>query len=256
VPAWPELQDAFASALRDPAAPPPGAIGKTAGSPPVRRFSVYRNNVAVGLIGALADNYPVTARLVGGAVFRDLAVAFTAAHPPKSPLMQDFGAGLADFLESYPPADRLPWLADMARLERAWLCAYHAADAEPAGIGALGAIAEEALAEAHLSLHPAARLVCSPFPVASIWHAHQGDDVGAALRSLPEGGEDTLVTRPDGDVEIRRLPPGAAAFVRALGDGAPFAAAAEAGLGAAKDFDLGAALAMIFEAGAVIAVET
>ena len=56
---------AFAAALADPAAPPPaGALGRL-GVPDSRRFSVYRNNVAVGLIGALEARYPVARRIVG-----------------------------------------------------------------------------------------------------------------------------------------------------------------------------------------------
>ncbi len=53
---------AFARALAD-GQPPPFAT-------PARRFAVYRNNVAVGLIRALEARFPVTRRLVGDAFFR------------------------------------------------------------------------------------------------------------------------------------------------------------------------------------------
>lgn len=35
-----------------------------------------------------------------------------------------------DFIERYEHAQSMPWLADVARIERAWLDAYHAADTE------------------------------------------------------------------------------------------------------------------------------
>ena len=35
------------------------------GAPDARRFAVYRNNVAVGLIGALEARYPVSRRIAG-----------------------------------------------------------------------------------------------------------------------------------------------------------------------------------------------
>ena len=38
---------------------------------------------------------------------------------------------LSRFHRSYEYARSMPWLADVARIERAWLDAYHAADAEP-----------------------------------------------------------------------------------------------------------------------------
>ena len=56
---------AFAAALADPAAPPPAGARGRLGAPDARRFSVYRNNVAVGLIGALEARYPVARRIVG-----------------------------------------------------------------------------------------------------------------------------------------------------------------------------------------------
>ncbi len=64
---------AFAAALADPSAPPPaGVLGRLAVADS-RRFSVYRNNVAVGLIGALEARYPVARRIAGADVFRALA---------------------------------------------------------------------------------------------------------------------------------------------------------------------------------------
>ena len=48
---------------------------------------------------------------------------------------------------SYEYARAMPWLADTARIERAWLDAYHAADAEPLSAVALGSFPQERLAE-------------------------------------------------------------------------------------------------------------
>lgn len=249
--AWPEAQAEFATALRDPASAPPDFVRLTEGAPSLRRFSVYRNNVAVSLIGALADNYPVLTKLLGGAVFRDLALAYTAAHPPGSPLMKDFGDRMADFLTAYAPTAHLAYLPDIARLERCWLTGYHAADDPVLAISALSGISEDSLPEARFHLHPALGIVVSEFPVASIWQAHQGDDIDEALKRLPAGGESVLLTRPEGDVELRLMPPGVPDFVASLRAGASFAEAAEAGADAADDFDLGAALGLLFEAGAV-----
>jgi hypothetical protein len=74
--------NAFAEALMDPArAPPPETRGRE-GRPDARRFAVYRNNVAVSLIGSLERRYPVTRRLVGDDFFRGMAGAFAAANKP------------------------------------------------------------------------------------------------------------------------------------------------------------------------------
>ena len=47
-------QTAFAAALLDPDLPPPDRLIAWNGSDPARRFAVYRNNVVVSLVDALA----------------------------------------------------------------------------------------------------------------------------------------------------------------------------------------------------------
>src|SRR5271166_2853321 len=76
----------FAAALRDPAAPPPTATRGRKGAPDGRRFAVYRNNVAVGLIGAIESRYPATRRILGEQAFRGLARAYVQAEKPRSPV--------------------------------------------------------------------------------------------------------------------------------------------------------------------------
>ena len=71
---------AFAAALGEPSASPPAMTRGRLGAPDARRFSVYRNNVAVGLIGALEARYPASRRIAGDDVFRAIARAFVAAR--------------------------------------------------------------------------------------------------------------------------------------------------------------------------------
>ena len=92
------------------------------------RFAIHRNTVFVGLIETLRSTFPVIGRLVGEDFFRAAARAFAADHPPKSPVLAEYGEGFAGFLEEFEPARELPYLADVARLE--WLrnLAFHAPD--------------------------------------------------------------------------------------------------------------------------------
>src|SRR4051794_18631291 len=81
----------FARALDDPAAPPPAhTLGRDDG-PDARRFAVYRNNIAVGLIGALESRFPVTRRLVGDDFFRGMSGAFVAVHKPRDAVLIRYG---------------------------------------------------------------------------------------------------------------------------------------------------------------------
>ncbi len=238
--------DSFARALVDPSRPAPAATQRRDGRPVERRFAVYRNNVAVALIGALEARYPVVRRLVGDDFFRGMAGAYVAAEKPRSPALIHYGDGFPDFVARFPPAASVAYLADVARLENAWIEAYHAAEASALGLEALAAIAPDALEALRFRPHPAARLVSFAHPAASIWAASQGDGEPRA----PEvwSAEEALVARPDADVVVRVLPPGGFAFAAVLFSGASLGAAAA--LAAAEGFDPGAHLIGLIEAGA------
>ncbi|WP_214477328.1 DNA-binding domain-containing protein [Mesorhizobium sp. dw_380] len=246
-----ERQQEFALALLDAArAAPPGLVGPD-GLPSPRRFAVYRNNVVAGLIETLKENCPAVHRIVGDEFFRAMAGQFATANPPRSPIMLDYGAGFAEFIDGFEPAVTLPYLADVARIERAWIEAYHAADAEPLSANDLLAIDQDGLARVRLALHPSLRVTQSQFPALTIWRMNVADGEPAAV-DLEAGGEDALIVRPGADVVVHQLPMGAAAFVRTLGAGKPVVAAAIAALEAAPCFDLRAILTGLIEAGAFI----
>ena len=239
--------DAFAAALNAPASPPPDDTYGREGVPDAKRFSVYRNNVAASLIGAMEARFPVTRRLVGEEFFRAMARAYTARHKPASAVIIHYGASFADFIAAFEPARVVAYLADVARFENAWVEAYHSAEAEPLGLTALAAINPERITGLRFAFHPAVRLLRSQFPVGSIWAGHQGgSDVTPPHEWI---GEATLITRPDADVLVRILPLLGFEFAEALRSGAT--------LGEAHtriqndDFDPGPHLVGLIEAGAL-----
>ena len=73
--------DRFAAALTDPThSTPMGVIGPH-GKGAVTRYNVYRNNVTVSLINALAAIYPAIQRITGIEFFRAMARFHVRAHP-------------------------------------------------------------------------------------------------------------------------------------------------------------------------------
>ena len=246
-------QAIFAAAVRDAKAPVPAGIHPSRSSPTApaeRRFAVYRNNVAVGLVDALARRFPAVQTLVGEAFFRAMARVFVAEHPPRSRVMATYGDMLPDFVAAFPPAASLPYLPDVARLEAAMTQAYHAADAAPLRLERLAELAPDALGRARLTLHPAVHLVASPFPVVTL-HAQ---NTGRATGPAPDmaAAETALVVRPGLDVAVHCAPLGTALFAARLGV-APLGAAAE-DAGAVAGFDLPASLAALFTVGAIAAI--
>src|SRR6202790_3232008 len=133
-----EYAAAFAAGLTDPAIVAPEDVVATSGKGVVKRYNVYRNNVTVSLIDALADIYPAIQRITGVEFFRAMARFHVRATPPASPLLFEYGRDFPAFIESYEYARDIPWLGDTAGIERAWLDAYQAAGLPALGGEALG----------------------------------------------------------------------------------------------------------------------
>lgn len=244
-------QAAFARAVLDPASAIPGGLTAWNGSDPAVRFAVHRNNAVASLVGALEDTFPVTRALVGDAFFAAMARAFALAAPPASPVLAWWGESLPAFVEGFEPARRVPYLADVARLEWLRVRAYHADDDTPLEAAGFGAVLGDpiALSRSRFDLTAATGAVASPHAIVSIWAAHQGaGDLAAVDPGVPE---EALVTRPRLEVEVTRLPPGGAHFVSMLRDGAALGDAAAAAAGACARFELSGVLAVLVSAGAV-----
>ncbi|UTD25733.1 DUF2063 domain-containing protein [Bradyrhizobium sp. WD16] len=250
-----ERQRGFAEALLDPAQPVPSGLVGPDGQPSPRRFAVYRNNVVAGLTQALRDAFPAVHRIVGADFFRAMAHPYVVMEPPRTPILLDYGEGFPGFIADFAPAAVLPYLADVARIERAWSEAYHAPEAMPLDPATIMSIAPDALPAMSLVLHPSLRVVRSRFPALTIWQMNVGDGVAGPI-DWTAGGEDVLVVRSSAEVEACVIVAGSAEFIRALGAGAPVVAALAAALQADSSFDLAASLAGLMQSRAVIGYRT
>ncbi|HUN94680.1 MAG TPA: DNA-binding domain-containing protein [Bradyrhizobium sp.] len=249
----PGFAAAFAPALMDPECATPDDVVGPCGKAAVKRYNVYRNNVAVSLIEALAAIYPAVQRITGVEFFRAMARLHIHATPPTSPLLFEYGRDFPTFIEGFEHAKDMPWLADTARIERAWLDAYHAADAVPLSRDLLSIVAHDRLGGLVFAPHPATRIVRSAYPAVAIFAANRVDGPVTPIRS--SAAEDALITRPDMEVTVRRLPPGGATFLTNLIDGMTLQAAAAAAFAEVPSFDLPAGIAAMVEAGVFTSIQ-
>ncbi len=245
-------QSQFAAALVNSDLAVPDGLTAWNGPQPARRFDVYRNNVAIGLIGALASRFPAAGRIVGEEFFAAMAHEFSRVHPPRSPLLLAYGDDFPDFVESFEPAQEIPYLPDVMRLEALRGRAYHAADAVPLDAALVATIEPAGLAELTFMPHPSASITRSAHPTVTIWAMNTGEIELADI--VDWTGEDALVIRPQMTVEVHRLPPGGATFLEELFSGVALGQAYETALIEAPDFDLSANLAGAFTAGAFMAI--
>jgi hypothetical protein len=146
----------------------------------------------------------------------------------------------------------LPYLADVARLERAWREAYNAEEAMPLDAAELLAVPEAALPSLAFVLHPSLRLVVSRHPVVTVWRMNAGEGpVDAVDFSVAESA---LIVRPDAEVHVRVVPPGGAQFIAALRQGETLGGAIGTALAADDRFDAAGNLAGLVAAGALSAI--
>lgn len=245
-----ERQRHFAAALLDPDRPvPPGLVGPDR-QPSEKRFNVYRNNVVAGLVEALKAAFPAVCRIVGEEFFAAMARVYVALEPPRSPIMLDYGATFPDFIGTFEPANSVQYLPDVARIERAWVEAYHTAEATPADPALLATIDSRSLPHLIFTLHPSVRVVRSSFPVVQIWLMNIDGGEPRAV-DIFSGGENALVVRPIAQVEVRKVPAGAATFILGLAAKASVADAATRARDENSDFDLARALQDLFAINAI-----
>lgn len=241
-----QFQDAFAHALFTSDAPPSGELAALVAQP---AFAVYRNTVLKGCIDALLANYPAVARLTGEDWLRAAAAIHARAAPPASPMLFDYGADFAGFLAGFAPAAELPYLPDVARLDRLWTEAHTAASEDAVDPAAVARLSPEALASAVLHPHAAARWRWfASGPIYTIWSRNR--DCAASDAALDWKSEGALLVRPRDAVEWLALDPAGCAFLDACAGGKPLGEAAAAALAVQPHADLRALMSNLLGAGA------
>lgn len=173
------------------------ALGRSGGGALERQpgFAVYRNTTPNALIETLRAGYPVTAQLIGDEAFAILAMDFARRRPPAHPVLLDYGSGFPDFLAAQPwIAEELPYLPDVAEIERLRAEAHVAADGIALTLADLARLGAETWPSLRLPLHPAARFAWLRTPALTIWDAHQHDDQGEIAPDWRAEG--ALIARP------------------------------------------------------------
>ncbi|GAB6196005.1 HvfC/BufC family peptide modification chaperone [Lysobacter xanthus] len=225
----PDALDLCAAAvLSDPVAPV-GVFAAT-GVSSTRRWSIHRNTAAFSLCEALAASFPVARALVGDAFFDSMALDFIRVHPPRSPVLVEYGDAFPDFVAVLASESGVPYLPDVMRLERLCTRAAHAADpvaVPPSTFAALVADPER-LAATAVRLQPACGWLRSDHPVGALWRAHLTDgpvDAEELATIDLDRAEDVLVVRDGFAVRVITLPACGIDWLDALQAGMPIGAA-------------------------------
>lgn len=216
-------------------------------------FAVHRNTVLAACVDNLLALYPAVRRLAGDDWFQALALDHARAHPPHDGRLHAYGEELPETLAGALPEGELPWLPEVARLDRLWQESHLAADGEPLPARLLATLRPEALPHTRLVLHPAARWRwCGDWPAFSLWHAAR---LGLPDPNPPRWhGEGALFTRPADAVLATALDAGACALLDACRRHQPLPEALAAAQAIDPTLDLGATLGRLLTQGAFQAI--
>jgi hypothetical protein len=212
--------------------------------------------VAGNAHNALANTYPVVAKIVGAEFFEGLAREYLKLYPSRSGDLNEYGGELAQFVAEFSHTRDLPYLPDIARLE--WLVhrAHYAADTQPFDATKLAAIDADAWSGLRPMLAPACGLLASRWPLARLWEVHQDDYVGEFTVDLDAGPSRVLVRRPRYRVEVVTVSAGENLFLQSALRGDTVAAALAAAFECDAEFDFTKALAAWVATGVITGFAT
>jgi hypothetical protein len=151
------------------------------------RWHVYAHGYLTRLAETLESDYPTVRRILGAEPFEDLVERYLETFPPRSFDLGRAGDRLPEFLETDPLSAGLPFLPDLALLERALAEAFVAEDAVPLTWSDVQALDPEGVAGLPLVLSPGTKLIRSPWPLGEIWESRRvkDDDVEIDLEGRP-----------------------------------------------------------------------
>jgi hypothetical protein len=193
------------------ARPPRGAVAD--------RWHVYAHGYTARLTEALQLEYAAIAAILGEAAFAALVARYVAVFPPRSFDLANAGDRLARFLEFDAVAADLPFLPELARLERAVARCFTAADAVPVSRQDLRRRAPEEAAALRLALAPGVALFDSSWPLADLWRLRFAEQDGAVSVPIEDRPQRVLVFRRCGRVRVEVPSALEAAIVEAAGTG-------------------------------------
>ena len=181
------------------------------------RLKIYRNNIVSNLTDALLATYPLIGKLTGKDFTTGLLRSYALKNPPHEACLARYGAGLDEFIKTFTPAQSLPYLPDVARLEWAINEAYYADDDKALTLQDLQSLPVENMSDLHLQPRSSVRLLEFRWPLEAIRTFCLNHDEGSdATLDLNQGGCQLMVFRSGLSAEVVSLEPAAYDFLQAL----------------------------------------
>lgn len=147
------------------------------------RVDIYANMYFYRILDVLKEDFPAALAMLGAERFHNLITGYLIDYPPAHFSIAYAGNHLADFIRDHPLRDEFLFLSDLARLERALIDVFHAADTVPLDAEQMRAIPPADWPTMKLTLSPASLILELQWDVAAILKAvEQGEELSHPAR--------------------------------------------------------------------------
>jgi len=205
------------------------------------RLEIYANAYFYRILDCLKEDFPATLATLGADNFHNLVTGYLIEYPPTEPSIAYAGRYLSEFLHNRPFAERWPFIAELARLERTLIEVFHAPDAAPLDAETMRAVAPEAWPGRAMQTHPALAIVDCGWRVDELLRDLESGaaDTGRKVATPTRAPVSILVWRNSSGVHHRALEHPERAALELARAGTKFSAICDAVAAAAGEGDAG-----------------
>ncbi|MEH6443938.1 MAG: DNA-binding domain-containing protein [Oceanospirillaceae bacterium] len=187
---------------------------------PAQRVSIYETGYFARLTEVLATDYKVLWMVLGDEEFSVLAKAYIIAKPSRYFSLRWFGQDFAQFL-SEQEGEHANMLAQLARLEWAFVDAFNSADVTMLALEKIASVTPENWPTLRFKFHPSLQVVTHDWNVLSFWRAGREEQPFPELEHS-QNSQKMLVWRKALTTQYRTLSIDEACALSAAVDGLNF----------------------------------
>ena len=190
-------------------------LNKQGGASGEERMAVYADAYVARMMEALSETYEAVKHLLGNEAFVELTESYMEAHPSHSYNLNDVGESMPEHLSLSRFLEKLPFLPDLARLERQVARSFHAFEDAAFEPSKLAGYSEEDWERLRVYFQPSVVVISSCWPVFDVWNARKTplSELNIVLEGRPQ---DVLVMRRGLDVVCELVDSAQTELIRAL----------------------------------------
>jgi len=195
------------------------------------RLAIYGDGYFIRIVDVMAGNYAVLCAVLGDHEFRHhVAREYLIKHPSIHKCIDNIGNFMPAFLEKHSASRKLPFLADLARLEWAFHESFYADEWPLLDGAAFKDVPIEKWTSARISLDPSVRLLALRHDVVNLWR-DDGTWSARRLKGIKKTPTRVVVyRRPDAQVRVWTEPEASFALLKAFQTNQTFDAALRAAM--------------------------